>query len=109
MTAALLQLLHMALALAAAQVEARRSARQPAFVPTLGLVYLEVLFNDWYGRFYNALEKKDEAACYQWAVQQTGFDPAKAQAPSAPPTTAMNRYSMPIFSPKGLGLTERWK
>ena len=31
---------HMALALAAAQVEARRSARQPAFVPTLGLVYL---------------------------------------------------------------------
>ena len=33
-------------------------------------------------------QKKDEAACYQWAVQQTGFDPAKAQAPSAPPTTA---------------------
>jgi putative ATP-binding cassette transporter len=31
---------------------------------TLGLVYLEVLFNDWYGRFYNALEKKDEAAFY---------------------------------------------
>lgn len=31
---------HMALALAAAQVEARRSARQPAFVATLGLVYL---------------------------------------------------------------------
>ena len=33
-------------------------------------------------------QKKDEAACYQWAVQQTGFDPAKAQAPAAPPTTA---------------------
>ena len=31
---------HMALALAAAQVEARRTARQPAFVPTLGLAYL---------------------------------------------------------------------
>ena len=31
---------HMALALAAAQVEARRAARQPAFLPTLGLVYL---------------------------------------------------------------------
>ncbi len=31
---------HMALALAAAQVEARRAARQPAFQPTLGLVYL---------------------------------------------------------------------
>lgn len=28
---------------------------------TLGLVWLEVLFNDWYGRFYTALEKKDEA------------------------------------------------
>ena len=36
-------------------------------------------------------QKKDEAACYTWAVQQTGFDPAKAQpaAPAAtPPTTA---------------------
>jgi hypothetical protein len=36
-------------------------------------------------------QKKDEAACYQWAVQQTGFDPAKAPAPTAappPPTTA---------------------
>ena len=31
---------HMALALAAAQVEARRASRQPAFLPTLGLVYL---------------------------------------------------------------------
>ena len=31
---------HMALALAAAQVDARRTARQPAFQPTLGLVYL---------------------------------------------------------------------
>ena len=31
---------HMALALAAAQVEARRATRQPAFQPTLGLVYL---------------------------------------------------------------------
>lgn len=31
---------HMALALAAAQVEARRAQRQPAFLPTLGLVYL---------------------------------------------------------------------
>jgi small ligand-binding sensory domain FIST len=31
---------HMALALAAAQVEASRAARQPAFAPTLGLVYL---------------------------------------------------------------------
>ncbi|MES2718483.1 MAG: FIST N-terminal domain-containing protein [Pseudomonadota bacterium] len=31
---------HMALALAAAQVEASRAARQPAFQPTLGLLYL---------------------------------------------------------------------
>lgn len=30
-------------------------------------------------------QKKDEPACYQWAVQQTGFDPAKATAPAAPP------------------------
>lgn len=37
-------------------------------------------------------QKNDEAACYTWAVQQTGFDPAKAPPPQAaakPPTTAM--------------------
>jgi hypothetical protein len=36
-------------------------------------------------------QKSDEAACYTWAVQQSGFDPAKpppAQAAAAPPTTA---------------------
>jgi hypothetical protein len=36
-------------------------------------------------------QKSDEAACYTWAVQQTGFDPAKpppTQAAAAPPTTA---------------------
>ena len=36
-------------------------------------------------------QKSDEAACYSWAVQQTGFDPAKpppATAAAAPPTTA---------------------
>ena len=36
-------------------------------------------------------QKNDEAACYQWAVQQTGFDPAKPppqQAAAKPPTTA---------------------
>jgi hypothetical protein len=36
-------------------------------------------------------QKSDEAACYSWAVQQSGFDPAKPpaqQAPAAPPTTA---------------------
>lgn len=31
---------HMALALAAAQIDAQRAARQPAFLPTLGIVYL---------------------------------------------------------------------
>ena len=30
-------------------------------------------------------QKSDEAACYSWAVQQSGFDPAK---PSAPPPAA---------------------
>jgi len=38
-----------------------------------------------------AQQKSDEAACYSWAVQQTGFDPAKPppQQPAAkPPTTA---------------------
>src|SRR5512137_170356 len=37
------------------------------------------------------LQKKDESACYQWAVQQTGFDPAKPVAATTappPPTTA---------------------
>ena len=36
-------------------------------------------------------QKSDESACYQWAVQQTGFDPAKpppAAVAPAPPTTA---------------------
>lgn len=38
-----------------------------------------------------AQQKQDESACYSWAVQQTGFDPAKAPPPQAaakPPTTA---------------------
>jgi hypothetical protein len=37
------------------------------------------------------VQKADEAACYSWAVQQTGFDPAKPPPPSTaakPPTTA---------------------
>ena len=36
-------------------------------------------------------QKADEAACYSWAVQQTGFDPAQPAAPqqaAKPPTTA---------------------
>jgi hypothetical protein len=33
-------------------------------------------------------QKSDESACYKWAVEQTGFDPAKAPPPAAPPTTA---------------------
>lgn len=36
-------------------------------------------------------QKSDESACYTWAVQQTGFDPAKAPPPqpaAKPPTTA---------------------
>ena len=36
-------------------------------------------------------QKKDEAECYTWAVQQSGFDPAKPppqQQAAAPPTTA---------------------
>lgn len=36
-------------------------------------------------------QKKDESECYTWAVQQTGFDPAKpppAQTAAKPPTTA---------------------
>ncbi len=36
-------------------------------------------------------QKKDEAECYTWAVQQSGFDPAKAPPPqqaAQPPTTA---------------------
>jgi len=36
-------------------------------------------------------QKSDEAACYTWAVQQSGFDPAKPppqQQAASPPTTA---------------------
>ena len=36
-------------------------------------------------------QKSDEAACYSWAVQQTGFDPANPSAQqqaAKPPTTA---------------------
>jgi hypothetical protein len=36
-------------------------------------------------------QKNDESACYTWAIQQTGFDPAKPpqqQQAAKPPTTA---------------------
>jgi hypothetical protein len=36
-------------------------------------------------------QKNDEAACYTWAVQQSGFDPARPPQPApaaTPPTTA---------------------
>lgn len=36
-------------------------------------------------------QKSDEAACYSWAVKQSGFDPAKPPPPppaAKPPTTA---------------------
>ena len=33
-------------------------------------------------------QKSDESACYSWAVQQTGFDPAKQPQQAAPATTA---------------------
>ena len=36
-----------------------------AIALTLGAVFLEVLFNEWSRRFYDALEKKDEAAFWQ--------------------------------------------
>ncbi len=32
-------------------------------------------------------QKNDEASCYSWAVQQTGFDPAKQAQQAAPATT----------------------
>ena len=39
-------------------------------------------------------QKSDEAACYTWAVQQTGFDPAKPpqQAAAAAPPTHRDRH-----------------
>lgn len=30
-------------------------------------------------------QQQDEYACYQWAVQQTGFDPSRAAPPPPPP------------------------
>ena len=33
-------------------------------------------------------QKSDEAACHSWAIQQTGFDPAKPPPAAAAPTTA---------------------
>jgi hypothetical protein len=30
-------------------------------------------------------QNKDKGECHVWAVQQSGFDPAQAQAPTAPP------------------------
>lgn len=33
-------------------------------------------------------QQSDESACYSWAVQQTGFDPAKQPQQAAPATTA---------------------
>ena len=46
------------------------------------------------------------------AATEQAAGPAPSTAPQtwpAPPTTAMNRYSMPIFRPKAEGLTVRWK
>jgi hypothetical protein len=40
-----------------------------------------------------ATQSHDEADCSAWAIQQTGYDPAKAPAmaaPSAPPATAVS-------------------
>lgn len=33
-------------------------------------------------------QKSDESACHTWAIQQTGYDPAKPPVASGPPTTA---------------------
>ena len=37
-------------------------------------------------------QKSDEAACHSWAVQQTGFDPAKAPPPAAAAPTTGDRH-----------------
>ena len=39
-------------------------------------------------------QKKDESECYTWAVQQTGFDPAKP--PPAQPSVANDRSTWRI-------------
>ncbi len=47
-------------------------------------------------------QKKDEAECYTWAVQQTGFDPNKPQAaPAAPPPPTTASGSTPGAGARG--------
>ncbi len=50
------------------------------------------------------------STCSWSSVRRTTAEPRKApQTWPTPPSTAMNRYSMPLLMPKGEGLTLRWK
>ena len=47
-------------------------------------------------------QNKDKGECHVWAVQQSGFDPAQAQAPTAPPRRGIHPY--PCSAAPGFGL-----
>ena len=60
-------------------------------------------------------QKSDESACYGWAVQQTGFDPAKPAPPAPaakPPTTATGTTARRRCARRGArrggGRNRRW-
>ena len=53
---------------------------------------------------------RGSSTCSWSSTRRTTAEPRKApQTLPTPPSTAMNRYSMPLLMPKGDGLTLRWK
>jgi len=53
-------------------------------------------------------QQQDEYACYQWAVQQTGFDPSKA-APPPPPAPPTQWWSCAGRTQGGRGWRDHWR
>jgi hypothetical protein len=75
--------------------EERRMKRRMGWMVALSVTLLPQAFAQQYvypAKGQSAQQQKnDEAACYQWAVQQSGFDPAKPPPPqpvAKAPTTA---------------------
>jgi hypothetical protein len=49
-------------------------------------------------------QQSDEAACYSWAVQQSGFDPARPAPAAPPPAAAPQPATTPTGTTPGAGV-----